>query len=360
MPTHRDEMPFTFHASCGMPLYGTLAGVRFDRLFVDFDAIVRAYEEGRPRAEALYGPRVNYGGPEWAGISYGHVNCLGSELIFPEDSEVGHTPIYRSLNEAIRALQEPVNWASAGMMPFYLDLWRKLRQRYSPMPLPFPGFGVEGPITTAWELRGHDFFMDVHDDPAGTRRFLELVTDSIVSYIQFIRQVNGQPPCSAEGRGMADDIASLLHPAMWPQFVLPFYERYYTALTTGQRWAHIENLMPDHLPHLDAIGLDRFDPSVSPKLRATDLRDRCRVPFLWRVNEMDLRDRDDDDLRRYVVEGVADGASGTFCNIPRRAVRSEQVSKVHLFLDTATQIEALLSAGCPRDLLRHELAGLGA
>ena len=41
------------------------------------------------------------GGPMWPGISYLHVNALGSELLFPEDSEVGQTHIYDSLDDGM-------------------------------------------------------------------------------------------------------------------------------------------------------------------------------------------------------------------------------------------------------------------
>ena len=79
----RDACPFTWYLTCGMPTYSVLAGVRFDRVFHELDAIVEAFAVGEPRARELYGPDVRYSGPGWAGISYGHVNCLGSDLTFP-------------------------------------------------------------------------------------------------------------------------------------------------------------------------------------------------------------------------------------------------------------------------------------
>ena len=42
----REGTPFTWSFSCGMPVYATLAGVRFDRLFLDADAIAEAYTSG--------------------------------------------------------------------------------------------------------------------------------------------------------------------------------------------------------------------------------------------------------------------------------------------------------------------------
>ena len=85
----REEVPFTWYVTCGMPTYSALADVRFDRTFLDPEALIEAYSVGYPRALEMFGPDVRYSGPGWSGISYGHVNCLGSKLSFPEDSEVG-------------------------------------------------------------------------------------------------------------------------------------------------------------------------------------------------------------------------------------------------------------------------------
>jgi hypothetical protein len=347
----RASFPFTWYASCGMTTYAALAGVRLDRLFLDADAIVQAYTIGEPLARALFGAEVQYGDPAWAGISYGHVNCLGSPLRFPYDSEVAHAPIYDSLAEGIRALQRPVDWANAGMMPFYLDLWEKLKRAFPERGIPFGGFGLEGPITTAWELRGHGFFMDLYDDPQRYLDFLHLVTESIVQYHDFICQVNDLPTFSEAGGSLYDDISSLLGPGLWPRFVLPFHEHFFVAQTSGRRHAHIENLTPNHLRYLDDLGLDSFDPSVSPRLRPVDLRDRCQVPFLWRINAMQIRDFSRDQVRRFVFESVGQGASGVFLVISSTMLQPAEVEKVKVFIDAAKQVEALLAEGRPRDRL---------
>ena len=188
----RSEAPFTWHVNCGMPTYAVLGDVRFDRIFRELDAIVEAFTKGESKARELYGPDVRYGGPIWSAISYGHVNCLGAELTFPEDS-------------------------------------------------------------------------------------------------------------------------------------------------------------------LNDLRLDTFDPGVSPRLKATDLRDRCSVPFLWRLNGMRVRDFSCDEVRRYVFEGTADGASGVFCTISRTMTTPDAVRKIHTFISAAKQAERLLSEGCPRDRLREHI-----
>ena len=352
--TRRDRYPFTWYVSCGMPLYAALAEVQFDRLFREADAIVEAFAVGKPRARALFGPDVQYAGPAWAGISYGHVNCLGAQLIFPPGSEVSYTPIYGSPDEGIEALQQEVDWASAGQMPFYLDLWEALKARFPDRNVRFGGFGYEGPITTAWELRGHGFFLDVHDHPARCREYMRLVTESIVDYAAFVRSLNGQPAFLDTRIGLYDDVSSLIHPDMWPDVVLPYQDQFFASQTSGPRHAHIENLAPAHLPHLDTLDLDSFDPSVVSQIQPGDVRDRCHVPFLWRLNSMQVRDYTPAQVRRFVFESVADGASGVFCAIARTMVGQEDVAKVHTFIEAARQVEELLADGCPRrELCQH-------
>ena len=354
-PGSRDEAPFTWSVSCGMPAYAAAAGIRFDRLFRDLDGIVEAFTVGQPKVQGMFGPDVRYGGPAWAGISYGHVNCLGSQLRFPEDSEVAHTPIYSSMAEGIEALQQEVDWANAGMMPFYLNLGERLKKAFPDSHIAFGGFGYEGPITTAWELRGHGFFMDLYDDPELCKDFLHLVTDSIVDYSKFIRSINGQPAFLETGIGFCDDVSAMIHPNLWPDRVLPFQDQYFRIQTSGRRHAHIEDLTIAHLPYLDDLGLDSFDPSVSPQLQPSDLRDRCQVPFLWRLNSMQVRDFSCDQIRRFVFEGVADGASGVFSSIARTMISPEDVAKIYTFIDAAKQVEGLLADGSPREQLREQL-----
>jgi hypothetical protein len=338
-----------------MPAYATLAGVRFDRIFSDAGAIIEAFTVGEPKARTLFGPDVRYDGPGWAGISYGHVNCLGSTLRFPEGSEVAHTPIYGSLPEGIEALQRQVDWGSAGLMPSYLHLWDALKRAFPDRAISFAGFGLEGPITTGWELRGHGFFLDLYDDPALCRTFLSLVTESIIDYAAFVRSLNGQPRCSDAGIGLVDDVSAMLRPALWPDMVVPFHEQYFAAQTMGQRSAHIEDLIPDHLHFLDDVGLDSFDPSVSPRLKPSDIGDRCRVPFWWRLNSMQVRDLSQEQIRRFAVGAAADGASGVFCVVAQTMLGPEQVAKVHCFIQAARQVEELLSGGCPRAELREHM-----
>ena len=68
---------------------------------------------------------------------------------------------------------------------------------------------------------------------------------------------------------------------------------------------------------------------------------------------MQVRDFSCEQIRRYVFDGVADGASGVFCSLSRTMIIPEAVNRVHTFMDTAKEVAQHLSDGCPREQLRE-------
>lgn len=347
-------MPFTWSVTGGIEALSVLAGIRFDRMFTELDAIVSAYRDGGRIAREWFGPDISFGGPRWAGISYGHVNCLGSELIFPEDSEVVHTPVYNSLSDGIRALRRDVDFSRAGLFPFYLDLWAKLKRVFPGQAIPFDAFGAEGPLTTAWLLRGHDFFMDIYDDPPRAKEYLVLVTDSIVKYRKLLARINHSPERDPRGAGIADDGAAMIPPHLWPELVVPHIEQYFTALTSGGRSAHIEDLAPDHLGFLDALRLTSFDPSVSKKLSPSLILARCRVPFTWRFNVIEGASYSPAQTRHWVFAAAAQGAPAVRTDVWRNNCTERGRANILAFVDAARAVQRLLAKGLPRDRLEEE------
>jgi len=359
-PGVRKESEFFWRAACGMPAYAVLAGVRFDRLFLDADAIVEAYRKGEPMARRLFGPDIATGGPMCAGISYGHLNVLGSELTFPEDSEVGQRPVYSSIEEGIQALQKDIDFTSSGMFPYYLDLWEDLKKAFPERNISFAGFGSEGPITSGWLLRGHDFFMDIYDKPERVKEYLLLVSESVVKYRRLFRRINGQTEFSEEGTGLVDDGSAMISPELWPEFVMPFLNHYYERQTSGKRNAHIEDLKVEHLKYLDELGLNLYDPSVSAKLMPRLIRDNCSVPFTWRLNTTHYPGMSPADIEQWVFDAAAGGASGVTTNVDRPMCTPQVAEKVKAFIAAGKKVQLLLSAGCGREELLEHLNAVDA
>jgi hypothetical protein len=338
----RHDTPFSWKMTCGGSVYGALSGVDFNLLYCDASAIREAYTVGYPLARDMFGPDVEYDGPNSLENSYGHINCLGSALSYPPDADVGCVPIYDSLEDGIRTLREDVNWATAGEMPRYLDTWAQLRRDFPGHAVPFDRFRAQGPITTAWLLRGQDFFYDLYDDPPRWQEYLALVTASIISFRRFVCKVNGSPFPLDEVL-ITDDIAAMIPPPMWRESVVISHRRVFARLPCRSRAAHIEDLVQDHLPFLDEIELDWFDPRVSPRISPTDIRDQCGVPFEWHLNPMQLRDFTPAQVRAHMMAASEGGASRIVCCLARDCLASRNALRnIEVFLAVAKEVAAAM------------------
>ncbi|MBT3287440.1 MAG: hypothetical protein HN380_08840 [Victivallales bacterium] len=356
--TLREKAPFRWYVGSSAYALMALTGTSFGEYNLDPDACIEMYRKGRPLFRELYPdttiPMPRVGTPA---VSYGHVNGLGCEIQFPEDGELCHVPAYDSLEEGLAALQKPVDFATAGLAPFFLDYKRQLEAAFPDEKVGF-SFGLEGPITTAYELRGQDFLIDIMDRPELSAEFLGAVTRSINEFWPFYAEMNGVPTHSGAS-GMCDDVASMVPRSMFRQLVLPFWEEFYQARTNGFRSAHVEDLREEQLPFLEEIGLSSFDPSISPHLTPPMIRDHCRVPFGWRMGSFHYHGLTLLEVEEWVYQAVADGASHLFTHVESLMCQPEQVPKVNAFIAAAREVAAKLEAGASRDDLAQEVSAAG-
>ena len=343
----RHEAGFHWSVGSSQGTLRELTGTPIRDFNLDPEACIEAYRRGRPLIRELFGEEMGLPGLATPAISYGHVNCLGSELLFPEGGEVAHTHPYGSLEEGLRALAEPVDFGAAGMAPYFLQFRAGMQQAFPGETVHF-GFGPEGPITTAYELRGEGFFMDVLDDPPLTQQFLRAAVDSVLAFHRWTCALDGRPAISPDGAGLCDDLSSLIPPRLWAEMVLPYWDQHFLGMTTGARYAHVENLQADHLPHLEAIGLTSYDPSISPKLTPPIIAARCRVPFAWRLESFHCREMSLQDVADFVFQAAADGASGVTMTIAEAMCSPEGVAQVHAFIVAAKEAKRLCDEGTPR------------
>ncbi|MEN6302981.1 MAG: hypothetical protein ABFD96_09670 [Armatimonadia bacterium] len=354
----RSQAGFGWSAGGSQGALRALTGTPIRDFNLDPDVCIDCFRRGRPLLHEMFGPDVGLPGVSTPAVSYGHPNCLGSELLFPENGEVAHTHIYGSLEQAIKALQEPVDWGSAGMAPFFLDFREKLQQAFPEEKVRL-SFGAEGPLTTAYEVRGDGFFMEVHDRPELTQEFLRVLVDNTLDFLRWDAQVNERPAMNPTGSGMCDDIASFISPALFPTIVIPAWEQYYSGQTTGKRSAHVEDLNPAQLPFLETVGLSSFDPSISPKLTPRLVADHCRVPFVWRLGGFHYREMDEQEVEDFVFQSAADGASGVTTVIEEVMCTEANAAKVQAFIRAGKETKALLEQGCSREELGQRVSPAG-
>ncbi len=345
----RAATPFRWYVGAGPYVLMTLTETSFGEYNLNPEACIDMFRRGLPLYRERFPERDIFPDPGLStpAVSYGHVNGLGSELLFPPDGEVAHTHIYDTLEAGIAALRRPVDFATAGMAPFYLEYKRRLEAAFPGRTAPF-SYGLEGPLTTAYELRGEGFFLDLMDRPVLAAEFLRLVTASIAAFAQFHAAANGTTAFKPSA-GLCDDLASVVPARLYPELVLPFWDLYFRALTDGTRHAHVEDLRVEQLPFLETIGLSGYDPSISHKLNPRLIRDHCRVPFGWRLGSFHYLTMSSDDVRDWVFQAVADGASSVFTHLEGLMVRDETRPKVYAFVEAARHAQTQMEAGATRE-----------
>ena len=175
---------------------------------------------------------------------------------------------------------------------------------------PLSGWANQGVITTAVLMRGQDFFIDIYDEPELAKELLDRITDSILEFQRWSCSVTGQPEVSGTGAYIADDFAALIPPALWPEFVLPYWKRYYETRSTGTyRFLHCEGTAPEHLRYLKDIGITRYQPSVSDKLTISNVKANTDVVFDWLLYAWKVTDMSDEQIKAWVDETVNGGVS---------------------------------------------------
>jgi uroporphyrinogen-III decarboxylase len=167
--------------------------------------------------------------------------------------------------------------------------------------------GQEGPVTTAVLLRGAGFFLDCLTDPHRAHRLLSVCTDTYIAFVRAVRQATGAP---AQGDvGIADDHSGNLSPAMWPEFVLPYYERIYTELGATHRSTHTELVRPAHLPLFKGLGLNHINFGEDQYLTVRDVVRALDVPFDWHIKTVsEMRQGTPERIKAAYHRAVADGA----------------------------------------------------
>lgn len=344
----RSQTPFTFQVTVTVNALIALArtGCSMREFNTCPEAVIEVYRRGRRVARERFGEKIGLAGLMTPPISYGHLNVLGAELLFPEDGEVAVAPMAGSLDEAIRILRQPRDFLRSGRLPFYLDFQRQLEAA-------FPGekcglvFKPEGPLTTAYLLRGLDFFTDLYEDPEGCKAMLDAIVDSLIVYYQLLETLRGGGGLPLATAGLADDVAAMIPASLWPELVMPYWSRLLSALSTGTVSVHCEGLHTEQLPLLEELGLSFYDPSISPALTPELVAGHCRIPFAWLLPVYHVPQLSCAEVERFVLRASAAGASRVFYNINLPAL--DQPEKAWAFYAAGEAVKGHLAGGGRRE-----------
>ncbi len=312
-----------------------LAGISSYDFFMSPEKCAQAWRTATRRLQNDFADLFPLRKPAPAPLSYGHLVCLGAPVLVPKDGEPNIKPFASSLDAGLEILSEKKSsdFTKNEWFSHYLSTWHYLKEQFPAENIPFSGFGVEGPLTSAVLMRGQDFLLDLYDEPEKSKHFLVLLTDSIIDFVKLTRRINNAAEIQ-DSAGIADDFASLVPPAMWPKFVLPFLEQQYAGLTNGKnRFLHLENLSARHLPLLKELKLNHFQPSVANMLTLTDMKNLLdpAISFDWLLYSYHITDMTDEQIQAWVDGAVAAGVSLIRTQFGAYAYQVNQIDRIKAF-----------------------------
>lgn len=327
-----------WYVGAGHEVLAYLANIKLRDFYLDPSSCAQSFRIGRKRIREIFGEEVTLPRVSGPALSYGHIACLGAKIDFPEDSAPGVKPIYSSIEEGIRFLKKKIEFEKNSLFQHYLKVCNHLQKEFPEEKVSFSGFGWEGPITSAVLLRGQDFYIDIYDYPQKVKEFLKLLTESIIDFIHFTRKINKEPRINPEGSGLCDDFSSLISPSLWPEFVIPYWKKYYKGITTGPRRIHCENLNPGHLKYLKMVSIVHYDPSVSLKLNPRVIRKNIDIPFTWRLLSFQYSEMSKEDVRKWVYNSLKEGAARVSTIIENIMCEDDNPEKVRTFIEAGSSL----------------------
>ena len=293
-----------------------LGGITDREFYTDPALCIKAWKEGNAAIAEYFGEHTAAltltKVPTAPGLSYGHLVSLGAPLKLPtKDGEPNVKPFARDIDEAIAIMKakKNVDFGDNDVFRFYVEMNAALQKAFPNVQiLPTAGYGYEGVITSAVLMRGQDFLCDIYDEPEKALEFLTLMNESIIEFKKFINRYNGQPERSRY-MWLCDDFASLITPSLWPEFVVPYWNRYFDELSFpgSRRTVHCENTHPSQLRYLKDVGLAHYQPSVSTALTIENIRENTDVPFDWLLYAFKIVKMTDEEIEAWVDHAVQAG-----------------------------------------------------
>lgn len=331
-PEQRPAGGVKWHLGVSPEVLTEYAGTTLRAYYNDAATMLYTQRQANRRFHELYGVEVT--APHVATPAYIGAAALGADVVFPERD----APMVANQGRVLRRPEQVLALAPAGpaaceMMQRFLAMLPYFeRETGGRVPV---GAGQEGPVTTAALLRGERFLEDLHQAPHLAHRLLEVVTETEIAFCRYVGRINGTKPGSPVG--IADDFAGLIRPEMWPEFVMPYWRRVFEELGPGPRHVHSELLRLGHLPFLEELGVDHFDPGVDQYLTAQEVAAAIDIPFteyIWPVRDLLLGTPES--IRRQFEADAGAGASVIVADVSSPDIPSDNI---RAFIAVARQYE---------------------
>lgn len=208
------------------------------------------------------------------GIDFGVImdaSIYGGEVICEQKATPVLRPVVNSPEEIddLVLKMENADLLGCGLVPVYLQWMERIEKDYG-IKLPY-GSGLKGCATMLGQICGITNFLTwIVTDPEQVARLISCWYKTSIRYIDLMRQATGFKPGDTSRFSFASDVAGMLSPQMYEQFIKKFEQQIYAKFAGGEndtRHYHADYHMLHLLGHLQDIGVNEvnIDPYIEPK-----------------------------------------------------------------------------------------------
>lgn len=225
----------------------------------------------------------------WVGPYFDNIldaAAFGAEIAWPEDETLHSRPVITSVEQMER---HPMPAPGTGLWKQAIEWSREMRELARNTRLTFNG--VEGqvrvnspsvsglsPHMIAIDLVGVEFYYWQSEYPEACHRFLGRITDTLIEAQRHFLKLDHQTWGGIGG--VAEDTATVMSPAMFKEFCVPYTRRLFDA--SASRGVHMcgpsAHLHQALVEDLQITSLDLFGYVVDPKVAAENLGGKV---LLW-------------------------------------------------------------------------------
>jgi len=248
-------------------------GIPMDRYYSDYETQQKIRfqisEETDEELGIRFQPAI-----DWGVVMDGSI--FGGKVIYLENASPVLEHVIREPEDVYRLAEEmeDVNLLERGLLPKYFEWRDRLKKDYGIIVHEGLLFDRKGPGTIAGQLCGVSNYLTwLYTYPKEMKELMKLIERTMVKYIGELRAKMGENP---GGLGRADDVAGLMSPEMFKEFIYPtekkLFELYAPSEEDSRTYHADSNMSEGHLELLNELGVTWVN--MGPKVESVLIREK--------------------------------------------------------------------------------------
>ena len=181
-------------------------------------------------------------------------SAFGARIVWHHD----RPPSIEQVRGGIASLAdiEPADPTEHGLMPLILNLYANMEKRLAAEGHSIKMVAARGPLAIAgWMLGVSDFLLGLKTDPQASHKLLDVITTTIIRFLH----AQADQLKSPEGILVLDDIAGMISPKMYAEFVQPYLSRIFNEFKNEVKVFHNDTPCMHLTTKIAATGCDVFN-----------------------------------------------------------------------------------------------------